>query len=95
MFLITEDNMKKKTGVITVGLLLASGLAFAEKVDDKKDLHKARENIRQAMNEMDRARAANEYDMDGHGAKAEQLLKDAEAEIKLATEAVRKDKTVK
>jgi hypothetical protein len=36
---------------------------------------------------MDRARAANHYDMMGHGAKAEQHLHDAERELGLAVDA--------
>jgi hypothetical protein len=39
---------------------------------------------------MDRARAANHYDMDGHGVKAERLLHEAEHELDLAVESARR-----
>jgi hypothetical protein len=38
---------------------------------------------------MERARAANHYDMLGHGAKAEQLLRDTEKELGLAIDAAK------
>ena len=41
----------------------------------------------EAIHEMDRARAANHYDMAGHGAKAEQALHEAEHELHEAVEA--------
>ena len=43
----------------------------------------------EAMKEMDRARAANHYDMAGHGAKAEEHLRAAEHELHEAIEAAR------
>lgn len=81
--------MKMNTRMMFVGLLLVSGLAFAEKVEDKKDLRKARENIQQAIREMEKAQAANEFEMGGHGSKAKQLLAEADREIQQAIEAVR------
>jgi hypothetical protein len=41
---------------------------------------------------MERARAANHYDMEGHGARAEQLLRDAEKELHEAIEAAKQHK---
>ena len=41
------------------------------------------------MKEMDHPRAANHYDMAGHGAKAEQFLRDAERELHESIEAAR------
>jgi hypothetical protein len=38
---------------------------------------------------MERARAANHYDMQGHGVKAEQLLREAEKELHEAVEAAK------
>jgi hypothetical protein len=38
---------------------------------------------------MDHARSANHYDMDGHGAKAERALHDAEHELDLAVQSAR------
>ena len=56
---------------------------------DWHDLEKVHTHVVEAMREMDRARAANHYDMDGHGAKAEQLLRRAERELHEAVEAAR------
>jgi len=52
----------------------------------------AREDAQHAIEKMHAAQVANEYDMNGHAAKAEQLLKDAEKEMKLAAEAANKNK---
>lgn len=38
---------------------------------------------------MERARAANHYDMAGHGKRAEQLLRSAERELNAAVQAAR------
>lgn len=83
--------MKNKSGIIAVGLMLISGLAFAEKLEGKKALSNARDNIKQAIAQIEKARGANEYEMGGHGAKAEQSLRDALAEMNLAVETVRND----
>lgn len=62
-------------------LFLVSGLTFAEPVRDWHDLEKVHQHVQEAIHEMERARAANGYDMNGHGEKAEQLLRDAEHEL--------------
>ncbi len=74
--------MKKILFCISSALLLGSALAQAEKVHDWKDLDKVHHHVQEAINEMNRARAANHYDMDGHGAKAEEALHHAEQELK-------------
>jgi hypothetical protein len=84
--------MKKLWLPIIAALLLLAGFAVGQKVRDWPDLNAARENIKQAIHEMERARAANHYDMAGHGAKAEQLLRQAEHEVGEAIEAARKAK---
>lgn len=83
--------MKKKSGIVVVALLLVSGMAFAEKLEGKKALSNARENIRKAIAQVEKVRGANEYEMGGHGAKAEQALRDALAELNLAVETVKSD----
>jgi DNA-directed RNA polymerase delta subunit len=70
-----------------LGLFLASATAWA--VRDWHDLDEVHKHIQEAIHEMDRARAANHYDMDGHGAKAERLLHDAERELDLAVASAR------
>jgi hypothetical protein len=81
-----EDLMKK---VLIAFAVLGAATAFAAKVQDWKDLDKVHKHVQEAMNEMNRARAANHYDMAGHGAKAEDLLKQAEQELAQAVEAAK------
>jgi hypothetical protein len=76
--------MKKLIVIAAAALSLASGYALAAKVQDMPDLREAHRHIQNSINEMDRARAANHYDMSGHGAKAEQLMRQAELELRLA-----------
>jgi hypothetical protein len=61
----------------------------AQKVHDWADLEKAHDHTKQAIQEMERARAANNYDMAGHGAKAEEHLRAAEHEIHESIEAAK------
>jgi len=81
--------MKKLMQVAMLGLVLASGVAMAEKVRDWKDLEKVHKHVEESIHEMERARAANHYDMGGHGAKAEELLRQAEHELHEAIESAR------
>jgi len=80
----------KKTGVLAIASLsLITGMALAEKVMDWRDLDKVHNHVKEAIHEMERARAANHYDMAGHGAKAEELLRQAEQELQQAVEAAK------
>ena len=72
---------------LTLGL--ASSLAHADKVHDWHDLDKVHKHIKEAIDEMNRARAANHYDMDGHGAKAEELMHQTEEQLRLAIESAK------
>ncbi len=76
--------MKKSLLAAAVVVSFVAGAASAAKVHDWKDLHKVHEKIVTAIKDMERARAANHYDMDGHGAKAEDLLRQAEGELHAA-----------
>jgi hypothetical protein len=75
--------------ILSVCLSFAAGIALAEKVHDWADLESAHHHVQEAMHEMDRARAANHYDMAGHGAKAEEHLRAAEHELHESIEAAR------
>jgi uncharacterized protein involved in response to NO len=68
-------------GVLAVCLSFAAGVAVADKVHDWHDLDAVHNHVVEAIHEMDRARAANHYDMKGHGAKAEEHLHAAEHEL--------------
>ena len=80
----------KKVSLLVVSIaMFAAGAAVADRVHDWHDLEKVHDHVVEAIHEMERARAANHYDMAGHGAKAEALLHDAEREVHLATESAR------
>ena len=81
--------MKAKILLLPAAALLCAGLSYAAEVRDWKDLHKVHEQIERSIKEMERARAANHYDMAGHGAKAEELLRQAEHELHEAVEAAK------
>jgi hypothetical protein len=81
--------MKKVLLAVACGLLCAAGAAYAEPVRDWHDLDAVHKHTVESIHEMERARAANHYDMDGHGAKAEELLKHAEQELREAVESAK------
>jgi hypothetical protein len=81
--------MKKAISVAALCLSFVGGAAFAEKVHDWHDLDAVHDHVREAIQEMEHARAANHYDMAGHGAKAEEFLRSAERELHQAIDASR------
>ncbi|MBV8658965.1 MAG: hypothetical protein JO142_14160 [Burkholderiales bacterium] len=86
-----------KSFLLFVALAAFSIVAFAgpeENVGGKKhpNLHAAQELTEKAFNRISAAQAANEFDMDGHAAKAKALLDQASKEIKMAAEAANKGK---
>jgi len=72
-------------------LLATAALAQkpAENVSPKRhpNLAAAQRLVDQAFNKISAAQQANEWDMNGHAAKAKQLLDQANSELKLAAEA--------
>ncbi|MEO8005365.1 MAG: hypothetical protein ABI771_10705 [Betaproteobacteria bacterium] len=72
-------------------LALLTGIANAADLKDWRDLDKVHNQIQASIKEMERVRAANHYDMAGHGARAEQLLRDAEKELHQAIDAVKRN----
>ena len=85
--------MKKTLLVALAGLSLtaAGAVVIADPVHDWHDLDKVHNHVLEAIHEMDRARAANHFDMAGHGAKAVEHLHAAERELALAVESARKE----
>jgi hypothetical protein len=79
--------MKLVTIAVTVALSLVAGVALAQHVADRKDLHAAEVHLHQVVNELERAARNNHYDMNGHAGKAIELAKQAEREIHVAWEA--------
>jgi hypothetical protein len=78
--------------VLAVCLSFAAGMAVADRVHDWHDLDKVHNHVQEAIHELDNARAANHYDMAGHGAKAEEHLHAAERELHDAIEAIRAER---
>jgi len=81
--------MKKLLAILALSLSFVAGAAFADRVRDWHDLEAVRNHVNEAIQEMERARAANHYDMDGHGIKAEEHLRAAERELHAAVESAR------
>ena len=82
--------MRQALLIAFVGASLGVAMvALADKVRDWHDLEKVHNHIVESIHEMERARAANHYDMAGHGAKAEELLHQAEHELHEAIEAAK------
>ena len=79
--------MKKVPAVLTLALAFTAGAIVTAQVRDWHDLEKVQQHVTEALNEMGRARAANHYDMEGHGVKAEEHLRDAQHELDLAIQA--------
>jgi len=83
--------MKKDLMMVPVALTLWAGVALADEVRDWHDLHHVHVKIQEAIQDMEHAQAANHYDMGGHAAKAEQLLRQAERELHEAERSARDD----
>jgi len=81
--------MKKAIAIAALCVSFVCGAAFADRVHDWRDLDSVHKHVQEAIHEMERARAANHYDMAGHGARAEEDLRAAERELRDAVESAR------
>jgi hypothetical protein len=79
--------MKKILSALALTSAFAIGAMLSAQVRDWHDLDDVHKHVIESIHEMDRARAANHYDMMGHGAKAEDHLHAAERELGLAIDA--------
>jgi len=80
--------MQIRNTVLALGAIAACCAAFAANPEaGHPNIIAARGDAQHAIEKMKAAQAANEYDLGGHAAKAEQLLRDAELQMKLAAEA--------
>jgi uncharacterized protein involved in response to NO len=86
--------MKKTIAVAVLSACLSfvAGIAVAERVRDWHDLDAVHKHVQESIHELETARAANHYDMAGHGAKAEEHLRAAEHELHEAIEAIRAER---
>ena len=83
--------MKKTLTIVAFCLTFVAGAAFSY-VRDWHDLDAVHKHVVEAIHEMDHARAANHYDMAGHGKKAEEFLHSADRELGLAVESARAER---
>ncbi len=81
--------MKKIFSALALTAAFLAGVGLSAQAHDWRDLDAVHRHVIEAMHEMDRARAANHYDMQGHGARAEEHLHAAEHELDLAVQAAR------
>ena len=79
--------MKRVLAVLALALAFIAGAVLSAQVRDWHDLDAVHRHVVEAIHEMERARVANHYDMEGHGAKAEEHLRAAERELGLAIDA--------
>jgi hypothetical protein len=90
------QNLRRKimtkaiaAAVLSLSLSFAAGIAVADRVRDWHELEDVHNHVLEAIHEMEVARAANHYDMAGHGLKAEDDLRRAEHELQDAIDAAR------
>jgi len=74
-------------GLLTIGLVFAQQPARNVSPRRHPNLAAAQRLVDQAFNRVVAAQKANEWDMDGHAAKAKDLLDQANRELKAAAEA--------
>lgn len=86
--------MKKRMqiGVTALALTIAGGALAQQTVSGRRhpNLAAAQRMITGAMAKLSAAQSANEFDMNGHAAKAKELLEQADREIKEAAQAANK-----
>jgi hypothetical protein len=88
---------KSLAGAILAVALIGGGVAVAQKPVDNvsgkrhPNLAAAQRLSQQAFEKITAAQQANEWDMDGHAAKAKDLLDQANQQLKLAAEAANKN----
>lgn len=86
--------MKKIILALALGTLLGAGVASYAR-PQHPNLAAAHKLVHKAIQRLDAAQKANEYDLDGHAAKAKDLLTQAENEIKEALAASKQHKDKK
>jgi hypothetical protein len=76
--------MKKLIAALSLAAAFAAGSLVTAQMRDWHDLDAVHKHVQEAIHELERARAANHYDMAGHGVKAEEFLRQAERELDMA-----------
>jgi len=81
--------MKKAYSILALAAAFVAGVTLSAQVRDWHDLDAVHKHVVESIHELEHARAANHYDMMGHGAKAEEHLRAAEHELGLAVDAAK------
>lgn len=81
-----EKPMKRIIAFTLVGLSFGAGYLFAQ-IGRHPNLASALDHLKQASGKITAAQKANEYDMDGHAAKAKTLIDQAISEVQQAASA--------
>ena len=83
--------MKKSIAVAVLSACLSfvGGIAVAQRVHDWHDIERVRDNVHEAIHEIEVVQAANNYQMGGHAEAAKGHLRAAEAELHEAIRAAR------
>jgi hypothetical protein len=88
------DTEKVKMKKILMALALATAFIAGVEVSGQSNakafetINAIHEHVLSTINEMERARAENHYDTGGHAAKAEEHLRAAERDLKIAADAL-------
>jgi len=82
--------MKQMKMALGLALAFGAGAMLSAQMRDWHDLDAVHSHVIQAIHEMEQARQANHYDMEGHGAKAEEALHTAEHELDMAVRSARR-----
>lgn len=83
-------NWKTRTSGALLGLaVLAGGIAIGQDWGRHPNLGAADQAVHQALDALHAAQRANHYDLAGHAAHAEQLLRQADREIRASAAASR------
>jgi hypothetical protein len=81
-----------KRVIAAAAVLALAATLSAGPLKGHKHMKEAHNKILAAIHAMEAAQKANAYDLGGHAAKAEQLLRDAEKEITLAADTANENK---
>jgi hypothetical protein len=84
--------MKALIASVAVGMLFASGLAVAGPKAGHPNLQAASKHLKMAAEKISAAQVANEFDMEGHAAKAKDLIAQAQTELDAAAAAANANK---
>ena len=76
--------MKKTAAAIALAVSFSAGAVVSAQVRDWHEVREVRQRIEASLNDLEHLRAANNYDMHGHGLRAEEHLRAAMRELDLA-----------